>query len=91
MASYSTGGMRPQAVHEPVGVVPMHPVGGEQLHVGQAVQGPRRNGESSRTASCSYSPMVVSANALSKASPTAPIDGTRPDAARVSPNRDRAH
>lgn len=27
-----------QAVHEPVGVVPVHPVGGEQFHVDQAMQ-----------------------------------------------------
>ena len=27
-----------QAMHEPVGVVPVHPVGGEQFHVGQPVQ-----------------------------------------------------
>ena len=49
--------------------------------------GPVRNGESSRTASALYRPMVVLATALSKASPTDSIDGTRPDKDKVSPNR----
>jgi hypothetical protein len=40
--------------------------------------GPVRNGELSRTHSVLYSPMVVSASALSKASPTDPIDGVIP-------------
>jgi hypothetical protein len=40
--------------------------------------GPVRNGELSRTHSVLYSPMVISASALSKASPTDPIDGVIP-------------
>jgi len=47
--------------------------------------GPHRNGESSRTASVLYSPIVVSARALSKASPTEPIEGFSPARYRVSP------
>jgi len=34
-----------------------------------------------------YNPIVVSARALSKASPTEPIEGTSPDKVRVSPRR----
>ena len=37
--------------------------------------GPVRNGEPSRTHSVLYSPIVVSHNALSRASPTVPTDG----------------
>lgn len=29
-----------QAVHEVIGVVPVHPIGGEQFHFGQTVQRP---------------------------------------------------
>jgi hypothetical protein len=46
--------------------------------------GPVRNGEPSRTHSVLYDPMVVSASALSKASPTLPIEVTvRHEVARV--------
>ena len=39
--------------------------------------GPFRNGEPSRVHSVLYRPMVVSASALSRASPTVPIEGAR--------------
>ena len=48
--------------------------------------GPVRNGDPVRVHSVLYSPMVVSASALSKASPTVPIEGRIPSRASVSPN-----
>ena len=46
--------------------------------------GPVRNGEPARTHSVLYSPIMVSANALSSASPTVPTDGTSPSSISVS-------
>ena len=46
--------------------------------------GPLRNGEPSRTHSVLYSPIVVSQKALSRASPTVPIDGLSPSSISVS-------
>jgi hypothetical protein len=46
--------------------------------------GPARNGEPSRTHSVLHSPIVGSARALSRASPTVPTDGTSPASSRVS-------
>ena len=51
----------------------------------RVASGPCRNGESSRMHSVLYSPMVVSASALSSASPTVQIDGISPASIRVSP------
>ena len=59
-----------QAVHEPVGVVPVHPLGGEQFDISQAMQGaPLERRVIAGVASVLYSPIVVSARALSKAIP----------------------
>ena len=49
--------------------------------------GPVRNGEPSRVHSVLYRPMVVSARALSSASPTVPTDGVSPASSRVWANR----
>src|SRR5690625_3134049 len=49
--------------------------------------GPDLNGESSRTASVLYKPIVVSAKALSRASATLPTDGIRPAKNSSSPKR----
>ena len=49
--------------------------------------GPVRNGEPSRVHSVLYRPMVVSARALSRASPTVPIEGVSPASSRVWANR----
>jgi transposase InsO family protein len=46
--------------------------------------GPLRNGEPSRTHSVLYKPMVVSARALSRASPTVPTEGVSPASSSVS-------
>src|SRR5690349_4060889 len=46
--------------------------------------GPVRNGEPSRVHSVLYNPTVVSARALSSASPTVPIDGASPASISVS-------
>src|ERR1700677_524166 len=47
--------------------------------------GPFRNGEFSRMHSVLYKPIVVSASALSYASPTVPINWMSPSRSRVSP------
>ena len=55
-----------QPVHEALLVVPGDVVGCDVFHVAEGARsGPRRNGESARMHSSLYSPMVVSANALS--------------------------
>lgn len=54
---------------------------------GRPFSGPGRNGEPLRIASVLNSPMTVSAAALSYASPTDPIDATRPASATVSVKR----
>jgi hypothetical protein len=49
--------------------------------------GPVRNGESARMHSVLYSPIVVSARALSRASRTLPTEPISPASCRVWPNR----
>jgi hypothetical protein len=46
-----------------------------------------RNGEPGRVHSVLYSPMVVSARALSRASPTVPTEGVSPASSSVCANR----
>ena len=46
--------------------------------------GPFRNGEPSRTHSVSYSPIIFSHNALSRASPAMPTEGVRSAGISVS-------
>src|ERR1039457_1996439 len=53
--------------------------------------GPSRNGDPSRTHSLLYSPIVVTASALSEASPTVPIDPASPASIRVSANRSEVY
>src|SRR5260370_28954365 len=48
--------------------------------------GPARNGDPSRVHSVLYSPMVVSASALSRASPAVPTEGVSPASSRVWAN-----
>ena len=54
-----------QPVHQPGGVVPVHPGTGNLLQVGQRPDRPARNGDPARVHSVLYSPIVVSASALS--------------------------
>ena len=49
--------------------------------------GPWRNGDPARVHSVLYSPIVVSASALSRASPTVPAEGVSPASSRVWANR----
>ena len=49
--------------------------------------GPARNGDPARVHSVLYSPMVVSACALSRAPPTVPTEGVSPASSRVWANR----
>ena len=49
--------------------------------------GPARNGEPARVHSVLYKPMVVSASALSRASPTVPTEGVSPASSRAWANR----
>ena len=68
---------------------------GFDAHVVTAVQPRLRLCAAQRLASNSvvgtrpwrYNPIVVSASALAKASPTEPIEGTSPDKVRVPPSR----
>jgi hypothetical protein len=56
----------PETMHEPAGVVPVHPRRGGLLDVTDGAQRPlSRNGESSAMHSALYNPIVVSARALS--------------------------
>jgi hypothetical protein len=65
-----------QPVHQPGGVVPMRPGGGDRLQVGQGGDRPAPDtAKPSRTHSVLYSSIVVSAKALSSASPTVPMEG----------------
>ena len=49
--------------------------------------GPSRNGDPGRVHSVLYSPIVVSASALSRASPTVPTEGVSPASSRAWANR----
>ncbi len=80
-------GPAPEPVHRPLRVVPVHPRAGDLLQVGQGGDGPVRNGDPSRVHSVLYSPMVVSARALSQASPTGPTEPASPASISVSANR----
>ena len=50
----------------------------------RVISGPVLNGEPSRMHSVLYRPIVVSARALSNASPTVPMEGRSPASMRVS-------
>jgi hypothetical protein len=66
VVSFSFGGWTSaESVHEPAGVVPVHPGCGDVFNIVEGAQRPCRNGESSRMHSVLYRPMVVSASALS--------------------------
>lgn len=74
-----------EPVHEPDDVVPVHPDRGSVLQVGDGrQQWPGAEWGPSRVYLVLYSPMVVSARALSKASPTVPIEGLSPASRSVS-------
>ena len=60
-----------------------HPRGGDVLDVGQGVNRPGSERDPSRTHSVLYSPMVVLAKPLSRASPTVPIDEVSPSSIGV--------
>jgi len=65
----------------------VHPCGGERLDVGQA---PQRAGAERGIVADRFGFVQADGGlgeALSKASPTEPIEATNPDKARVSPNR----
>ena len=63
-------------------VVPVHPLQGGQLDGSTDRQGPCSGPWMS---SALYSPLTVSAGALSNESPTDPIEGVAPSSARRSP------
>jgi hypothetical protein len=73
-----------EAVREPAGVVPAAHSEVIFSVSARVSDGPVRNGEPSRVHSVLHGPMVVSAKALSRASPTVPIDGARPASISVS-------